>query len=118
MLRPDFESAPYFGPGWSVPDHTHEGTVRRTNGERATLFLPLETGYDYRIVLNLEADRGTQVSIAANGVEIGGCNLDDRAPCQVSLPRTAMVKGVTNVVLSSSNTKPLVFRGARIRRSE
>ena len=117
VLRPEFESAPYFGPGWSVPDHTHAGTVRRTDGDRATLFLPLETGYDYRIVLNLEADRGTHVSIAANGVDIGACNPGDGVICEVSLPRTAVSKGVTNVVLWSSNTKPLVFRGARIRRA-
>ena len=68
-------------------------------------------------MLNLEADRGTHVSIGANGVDIGACTPGDGVICEVSLPRTAVLKGVMNVVLSSSNAKPLVFRGARIRRS-
>jgi Protein O-mannosyl-transferase TMEM260-like len=124
VLRTDFESEAYFGAGWSAQERTDAGTVRRGTGERETLFLPLETGYDYRIALNVDADQGTRLKIAANGMEAGACELRDIAPCEVSVPATALRTGITNLTLSTWSTETgaappggLAFRGARLRRS-
>jgi hypothetical protein len=53
VLKPDFESEAYFGAGWSDAMRTPTGPARRAeNG--AALFLPLERGHEYRLLLDLD----------------------------------------------------------------
>jgi Protein of unknown function (DUF2723) len=52
VLRPDFESEAYFGAGWTDAQRTPTGPVRRGE-DGATLFLPLDRGVTYRLLLDL-----------------------------------------------------------------
>jgi hypothetical protein len=123
VVRPDFESEPYFGPGWSAQQRTGAGTIRQGSDGVSTLLLPLDANADYRMTLNIEADRGTRLSFAANGTNVGGCELSNEEPCEIQLPRAVLRNGVNWITLATSSAdsadqKPrtMTFRGARLQR--
>jgi hypothetical protein len=125
VLRADFESEPYFGPGWSGPQRTGAGTIRQASDGVSTLLLPLDSNDDYQVTLNIEADRGTRLSIAANGKNVGTCELGNDEPCEMRLPRVVLRNGVNWIALATSSADPadqrlrtMTFRGARLQRSD
>ena len=123
VLRPDFESEAYFGSGWRDSERTPTGRVRRADG-RATLLLPLTTGYSYQIALDL-GTTPTRVDASLNGAVVGSCELGGaRTACDVTLPSRIVRDGVNSLTLTavpfpSSARALLTFQGAHIlRRSD
>jgi hypothetical protein len=117
VLRPDFESEAYFGAGWSDAVRTPTGPVRRVE-DRGTLFLPLEPGHDYRLLLAL-APEARNVDVAFNDRHVGVCNPQSARACELTLPSFAIPNGVSTITLSSPRgAEPrgvaLTFYGARI----
>jgi hypothetical protein len=124
VLRPDFEAEAYFGGGWHDAERTPTGRVRRAD-DRATLLLPLTTGYGYQIAFDLTATAPTHIETALNGVMLSGCELGGRhTPCDVTVSPGVVRDGVnaltlTAVRLASSASPSFTFQGARIlRRAE
>ena len=121
VLNPDFESEAYFGSGWHDAERTPTGRVRRADG-RATMLLPLTTGYSYQIALDLAAAAPARVDASINGVLVGECELSGRTtPCDVTVPPAIVRDGVnaltlTATGLSSSDAASFAFQGARILR--
>lgn len=117
-LRPDFESEPFYGAGWSDAERTPTGPVRRGAGE-ATLLLPLEPGRGYRLRLDVASDRPIDLDVTVNDTRAGTCRPHEAEPCEVVLPAAAIRGGVNRVALSSAGAgleRPSSFtlRGARI----
>jgi hypothetical protein len=115
VLRPDFESEAYFGAGWTDAQRTATGPVRRGE-DGATLFLPLERGVTYRLLLDLAADIPSDIDVALNGVPMGTCRPH---ACDLLLTPSAIVAGTNAVRLSLARPAPagpvrLTFREARI----
>ena len=122
VLRPDFESEAYFGAGWSDAERTATGRVRRAQ-DRATLLLPLQPGYDYRLSLDLAGAAGTRIDIVVNESPAGACELRRGMPCEAALPHGMMREGINTVTLSarpspatSQPEETLTLQGARILR--
>ena len=115
VLRPDFESEAYFGPGWGDVEQTATGRVRRGE-DRATLLLPLQRGYDYRVFLDLAGATGTRIDIAFNNDAIGACALGSGVPCEVALPRGAVRDGTNTLTLTTQGSSPMTFQSAQILR--
>ena len=114
-LSPDFESEAYFGPGWGDAERTATGRVRRGE-DRATLLLPLQRGYDYRLSLDLAGAAGTRIDIALNNDAIGACALGAGVPCEVALPRGAVRDGTNTLTLTAQGSSPLTFQSGQILR--
>ena len=119
-VKADFESEAFFGAGWGGAERLPTGYVRRGQ-DGATLLLPLETGYGYRVSLDVGAPAGTRVDVTANGEAVATCPLRDGVPCDVDVPPGVVRKGVNALALSvprSSSPEPhtveLIFQGARI----
>jgi hypothetical protein len=97
--------------------------VRRA-GDRATLLLPLTTGYSYQISLDLAATAPTRIDAALNGVSVGGCELGGQGTsCDVTVSSGIVRDGVNALTLTAVRSSPaapsLIFQGARIlRRSD
>ncbi len=125
-VRADFESEPYFGPGWSGAQRTGVVTVRQSAAGPSTLLLPLDADGDYRMMLNVDAARGSRLTVEANGKPAGACLIDDTAPCEIPLSRGVLRTGVNWITLTMSSASPaderapaplaMTFRRARIRR--
>ncbi len=115
VLRPDFESEAYFGPGWGDVEQTATGRVRR-GADRATLLLPLRRGYDYRVFLDLAGATGTRIDIAFNNDAIGACALGSGVPCEVALPRGAVRDGTNTLTLAPQGSSPITFQSAQVLR--
>jgi hypothetical protein len=120
VLRPDFESEPYFGAGWGDAERTPAGPVRYGD-DRATLFLPLEQGRNYRLSLDLAADASASLEVTLNGVHAGRCDPHAAQPCELSLPPAGIRDGVNTLMLSLAGEKRnrshvFTLRGARIQR--
>jgi hypothetical protein len=117
VVRPDFESEPYFGAGWSAAQRTPAGRARH-GSSGAVLLLPLETAYSYRLSLDLVAAGPASVDITANDVAVGTCELRGGVPCEIAVPAAAVREGVNPLKLSVRGSPPdgatLVFRGARV----
>lgn len=119
VLRPDFESEAYFGAGWGAAERTATGPVRRGD-DTATLLLPFDTSFTYRVALDVTAgDSG--IDIAANGAAAGSCELSHKIPCEVTLGPGVVRQGTNALTLSvrrggasALRREPLTFRGARI----
>ena len=114
-LSPDFESEAYFGPGWGDAERTATGRVRRGE-DRATLLLPLQRGYDYRLSLDLAGTAGTRIGIALNNDAIGVCALGAGVRCEVALSRGAVRDGTNTVTLTAQGTSPLTFQSGQMLR--
>lgn len=121
VLRPDFESEAYFGAGWGDVERTPTGRVRRGQ-DRATLLLPLQLGYDYRLSLDLAGAAGTRIDIVFDEAAVGACELRSGVTCEVALPRV-LREGINTLTLSAQRspaTTPqgvvLTLQGARILR--
>lgn len=123
VLRPDFESEAYFGAGWGQAERSPAGPVR--HGEhRATLLLPLETGYSYRVSLDLVAAPGSRIDVAINETPVGSCEMRDGARCELDLPPGAVRNGVNALTFAlppppaapERHGHALTFHGARIDR--
>jgi hypothetical protein len=102
VLRPDFESEAYFGAGWSDAQRTATGPVRRGE-DGATLFLPLEPGVAYRLLLDLvptNPDDAFDVDVTLNGVSLGACRPHDTGACNLLVPPAAVVAGTNTLRLS------------------
>ena len=115
ILRADFEYEAYFGAGWSDPHATPAGPVRQGQ-DGATLLLPLERGRDYRLLLDLAAER--PIEVALNGEGAGSCDLSTR-PCEIVLRGASIVNGINSVGVPRQGEPPgrrpgVAFRGARI----
>jgi hypothetical protein len=124
VIKPDFEAEAYFGAGWHDSERTPTGRVRRAD-DRATLLLPLTTGYSYQISLDFAAATPTRIDAALNGAAVGGCELGGQGrSCDVTLSSGIVRDGVNALTLTaarlpSSAAPSLIFQGARIlRRSE
>lgn len=128
VLRPDFESEVYFGAGWTDAQRTATGPVRRGE-DGATLFLPLERGVAYRLLLDVAAtDTGSEraaasdprdLDVTLNGLPLGTCRPHAAGVCTLLLPPAAVVAGTNTVRLSLARGSPpgpvrLTFREARI----
>ena len=118
VLKPDFESEPYFGAGWSDANRTATGPSR--DGEDgAAVFLPLEQGHGYRASLDLTAAESVTLDVTLNGVHVGECDPHGR-PCDVTLPAVIVRNGVNTLMFSlrdaaRAHQRPLFrFLGARI----
>lgn len=119
VLRPDFESEPYFGAGWSEVERTATGRVRR-GSTGAALLLPLASGFNYRLSLDITTARPATADVSVNDVSAGTCAIGEREPCEVDLPAAALREGVNVVKLSvrpsQGNGAILTFYGARLER--
>jgi Protein of unknown function (DUF2723) len=128
-IKADFEAEPYFGAGWHDSERIPTGRVRRAD-DRATLLLPLATGYSYQISLDLAAAAPIRIDAALNGAPVGGCEIGGQgSSCDVTVPSGIVQDGVnaltlTAVRLPSAAARPVaaqpwICQGARIvRRSE
>jgi len=120
VVRPDFESEPYFGAGWSDIDRMATGRVRHFSSE-GTLLLPLEAASSYRLTLDLAAVEPTTIDVSVDDVAMGSCEVRDHVPCEVAIPAGARRSAVTALTLSvrgpARGGVPLTFRGARIARA-
>ena len=119
VVRPDFESESYFGAGWSGVERGAIGRVRY-GSSGATLLLPLDATYAYRVTLELAAGDSTTVDVNADDVAIGTCAVRDRVPCEVEVPsgpRRAPVTALTLLVRGPARESArLTFQRARIAR--
>jgi hypothetical protein len=119
VLRPDFESEAYFGAGWSDAQRTPTGPVRHAE-DGATLFLPLERGVAYRLLLDLAADQPFDVEVTLSGEPVGACRPHAAVVCNLLLPPPAIVSGTNTVRLSMARgslpgpIRRLTFREARL----
>jgi hypothetical protein len=118
VLKPDFESEPYFGAGWGGAQRAPSGAQRRgSNG--ATLFVPLEQETAYRLLL--EFDRPVILEVMLNGAPVGSCADNAGLVCEIALP-PAMVRRGPNTLrfmlrARADDRGDFLFRGARIIRS-
>ena len=124
VLKPDFETEAYFGAGWHDAERTPTGRVRRAD-DRATLLLPLTTGYRYQISLDLVATIPSRIDVALNGSVVGGCELGGQGTsCEVTVSSGIVRDGVNALTLTalrlpSSAAPSVILQGARIvRRAE
>jgi hypothetical protein len=119
-LRPDFESEPYFGAGWSEVERVPTGRVRY-GSSGAALLLPLDAAFSYHLTLDLAAGEPTPIDVKADEVTIGTCTIRDRVPCEVVVPAGAHRAPVTALTLlvrdPARATARLTFQGARISRA-
>jgi len=119
VVRPDFESESYFGAGWSGVERGATGRVRY-GSSGATLLLPLDAAYTYRVMLDLAAGDSTTVDVNADDVAIGTCAVRDRVPCDVAVPAGARRAPVTALTLSvrgpARESARFTFHRARIAR--
>ena len=118
VLRPDFESEAYFGAGWTDAQRTPTGPVRRGE-DGATLFLPLERGVAYRLLLDLAADDAVDWDVSLNGLALGVCRPHAAGACDLLLPPATIVAGTNTIRLSpvrGSSSRPVrvTFREARL----
>jgi hypothetical protein len=118
-VTPHFDQEAYFGAGWSGPERSSTGTVRR-GASGATLLLPLDAGDSYRLTLDVVGLLAPPIEIRLNGQSLGTCAPHARAPCEVTLPAVLVKAGVNDVTLSfgppaDADPMPLTFRGAQIR---
>jgi hypothetical protein len=119
VIRPDFEAEAYFGAGWHDSERTPTGRVRRGD-DRATLLLPLTTGYNYQISLDLAVPSPTRINAAVNGTPVGSCELGGQGrSCDVTVVSGLVRDGVNALTLTatrspSSAAPTLIFQGARI----
>jgi hypothetical protein len=112
-LEPDFEAEAYFGAGWSAAHGTTDRRYRLFL-RRATLLLPLDEEYRYRIGFDLADDRGGKgrVEFTIGDQRVGACDADGRSPCELALEPAVLRSGVTPLTLTSAGG--IEFRRARI----
>ena len=117
VLRPDFESEAYFRAGWGDAERTATGPVRRA-GRRATLLLPFEGRYRYRVSFDIVGAAASSLDVTLNGSAVGTCDLQESGPCEVDLPSVTARDGVNALSLAARGSEAplLTFRGGRIRR--
>jgi len=116
VVKADFEAEAYFGAGWSAPQHTPTGPVRRA-AERATLLLPLDDGSASAILFDFASMPAGGLEILADGTNVGRCGAETGASCEVTIPAGRGIRAITVVSESSAlQAGSLMFRGARIRR--
>ena len=84
-VTPHFDQEAYFGSGWSGPERSSTGTVRR-GGSGATLLLPLDAADSYRLTLDVVGLVVPPIDIRLNGETVGECapdlELDARSRCR------------------------------------
>ena len=119
-VTPHFDQEAYFGAGWSGPERSGTGTVRR-GASGATLLLPLDAGDSYRLRLDVVGLLATPIEIRLNGQSLHSCAPRERVPCEVTLPADLVKAGVNAVTLSfgppaDADPMPLTFRGLQVRR--
>lgn len=100
LLRPDFEAEPYFGAGWSNVERTSAGRQRRgRNG--ASLFLPLDRQYSYRLLLELDAPSRVSADIVINGTLAGTCDIVGVVRCELDVPPTLVREGLNTLTFAT-----------------
>jgi hypothetical protein len=99
ILTPDLESEAYFGWGWGPSERIPAGRVRR--GESgATLLLPLDTGVDARLVLDVSLEPQAPLELHFNGTPVGTCDGPAKTPCAVTLPAARARLGINALSFS------------------
>jgi hypothetical protein len=122
VLRPHFDNESYFGAGWSQVQFAGTGRLRFAEAH-AALLLPFESGYSYRIMLDLSGPPHSQTSIDLNGVAAGTCSPGETRTCAVEVQPLADAGPVSALTLVTRDAdgapiaqRRLTFRGARIER--
>ena len=122
LIRPNFENESYFGAGWSGVELAGTGRIR-LGDDHATLLLPLENGYAYRVTVDLTGPADSQTFVDVNGVAAGACRTADVASCSVDVRPAAGAGPVSTLTLMTRAAdgapiapRSLIFRGARIER--
>ena len=116
VLRADFESEAYFGPGWTTALRTATGTVRRAVGP-ATILLPLANPIACRI--SFEGTAPAPVSVTVNERPIARCNLGRTAACDIDVPAVVTQAGLNSITLSledpadTAHSARMTLRAAR-----
>jgi hypothetical protein len=103
LLRPDFEAEPHFGAGWSEVERTSSGRRRRAVG-KASLFLNLSPAYSYKARFELDAETPTRISILANGMLAGACEVTGSVRCEINLPRDSVRAGINTLAFTDGTT--------------
>jgi hypothetical protein len=123
VIKPNFENESYFGAGWSGVELAGTGRLRLAD-DHATLLVPFETGYSYRVTFDLTGPPHSQTSIALNGVEAASCGTGEAPSCSVQVSPTPGTGPVSTLTLTTRDAdgrgiapRTLLFRGARIERS-
>ncbi len=121
VLRADFESEAYYGPGWSGAERNEAGALRR--GEHsATLLLPLARRFSYHLVLDMTSADGAAVALTLNGQPVGTCDMAGKRTCEVTIPAALVRDDVGALTLARTGSAgahrgpALIFRGARLSR--
>lgn len=117
-LLADFESEAFFGSGWGGAQRSPSGVSRRGRSG-ATLLLPLDSGFAYRLVMDLDSVGPGDWRILVNGAAAGGCRLQGIGRCEVVLPAALVQPGVTALTLvdaTSDQSAGITFLGARLAR--
>jgi hypothetical protein len=112
-LLGDFESEAFFGAGWGGAERTSAGVVRK-GGSGATLLLPIDSAYSYRLVLDLEGIQPFTLPITVNGSDAGSCAVSGVTRCELNLPRTSLRIGTNTVALGrgdAQEARPFTFLG-------
>jgi hypothetical protein len=117
LVKTDFEAEAYFGAGWSAPEHTPTGTVRRA-AERATLLLPLDESSASVITFDFGALPAGGLEILAEGVSLGVCAPEMGASCEVTVPPARGIRAITVVTRPSADTPRVLLRAVRVQRGK
>ena len=122
VIRPNFDNESYFGAGWSGVELAGTGRIRYANAH-ATFLLPLESGYSYRITLDLSGPPHSATTIDLNGVAAGSGSPGEIRTCSVEIQPAAGAGAVSTLTLNTRGAdgtpmapRKLMFRGARIER--
>lgn len=97
ILRADFESEAYFGPGWTTAERTPTGTIRRATGP-AVLLVPLDVPSACRV--SFDGTAPVPVALTVNETTVGKCNLNRTTACDIEVPAHAAHAGVNSIRLS------------------
>ncbi|HXG57085.1 MAG TPA: DUF2723 domain-containing protein [Vicinamibacterales bacterium] len=116
VITPDFESEPFFGAGWSGAQRSPTGPERR-GADGATLFIPLERGRRYRLLLDVAEP--VDLDVTLNGVRVGACDAVAGPSCELLLPAETTQSGINSVTLNvrrepAGGSRVFRFRRARI----
>ena len=111
----------HFGPGWSGVQGADSGQVRLADG-RATLLLPLEDQYKYRLTLDLSGPIEARTDIFLDGVATGQCHTREQRACTVELRpmQGSQVSAIGLVTRTQDGNlvppRQITFRGGKLER--
>jgi hypothetical protein len=95
------DSEANFGRGWSRPETSRAGIVRRAS-VAATIVLPLAPAHAYRLWLNGAAAPGLWFTIDVDGATTGECEFRPNAPCSIDIPGAPLRPDISNLTIRLS----------------